>query len=116
VRPAVRVRLVVRGQRLGDLLQPFLQLRRRPRVERGHRADDAGLHCSITSFGLLMMNSGEPITGSSRFWRARGSLDMVLAILKENSTVVLVTYLVIRLDTVSWWRSERPWIAGSSPQ
>ncbi len=31
------------------------------------------LHCSMTSFGLLMMNSGEPMTGSERPWRARGS-------------------------------------------
>jgi len=31
------------------------------------------LHCSITSFGLLMMNSGEPITGSGRFCRTGGS-------------------------------------------
>jgi hypothetical protein len=25
------------------------------------------LHCSITSLGLLMMNSGEPMTGSASF-------------------------------------------------
>ena len=31
------------------------------------------LHCSITSLGLLMMNSGEPITGSGRFCRTGGS-------------------------------------------
>src|SRR5882724_3730375 len=34
------------------------------------------LHCSITSLGLLMMNSGEPITGRDRFCKAFGSLDM----------------------------------------
>jgi hypothetical protein len=35
------------------------------------------LHCAITSLGLLMMNSGEPMMGSGRFARTGGSLDMV---------------------------------------
>ncbi|MCY1351984.1 hypothetical protein D9M69_382660 [compost metagenome] len=35
------------------------------------------LHCSITSLGLLMMNSGEPITGKGRRSSGAGSLDMV---------------------------------------
>src|SRR2546425_9141301 len=30
------------------------------------------LHCSITSLGLLMMNSGEPMMGSGRFARTAG--------------------------------------------
>ena len=37
------MRLVVRGQRLGDLGQPFVQQLGRTRVQRGHGADDAGL-------------------------------------------------------------------------
>ena len=40
-----------RRQRLGDLGQPFPQLRRWARVERRHRTDDAGLHWAITSQG-----------------------------------------------------------------
>jgi hypothetical protein len=34
------------------------------------------LHCSITSFGLLMMKRGEPITGSARRERTGGSDKM----------------------------------------
>jgi hypothetical protein len=37
------VRTVPRGQRLGDLGQPFVELRRRPGIERRHGADHAGL-------------------------------------------------------------------------
>ena len=32
-------------------------------------------HCAMTSFGLLMMKSGEPMTGRRRFRSAAGSLD-----------------------------------------
>ena len=39
----VGMRLVVGRERLGDLGQPVVELRGRPRVERRHRADDAGL-------------------------------------------------------------------------
>ena len=35
------------------------------------------MHWAITSLGLLMMNSGEPMMGSGRFCRVGGSLDMV---------------------------------------
>ena len=34
------------------------------------------LHCSITSVGLLMMNSGEPMTGSARPCSACGRRDI----------------------------------------
>ena len=34
------------------------------------------LHCSMTSLGLLMMNSGEPITGNDMFCNTGGNLDM----------------------------------------
>ena len=37
------------------------------------------LHCSITSRGLLMMNSGEPMTGSVGFCNAGGSVDMAVS-------------------------------------
>ena len=37
------MRAVVRGERLGDLVQPFVELRDRPRVQRRKRADDARL-------------------------------------------------------------------------
>ena len=42
-RRCLGMRLVVRGQRLGDFGQPVVQLRGRAGIERGHRADDAGL-------------------------------------------------------------------------
>jgi hypothetical protein len=35
------VRAVVRGQRLGDLGEPFVEQRGRARIERGHGANDA---------------------------------------------------------------------------
>jgi hypothetical protein len=31
------------------------------------------LHCSITSLGLLMMNSGEPMTGNGRRFKGGGN-------------------------------------------
>ena len=34
------------------------------------------LHCAITSCGLLMMNSGEPITGKVSFCKTGGKRDM----------------------------------------
>ncbi|OQC06194.1 MAG: hypothetical protein BWX79_02137 [Alphaproteobacteria bacterium ADurb.Bin100] len=34
------------------------------------------LHCSITSCGLLMMNSGEPMTGNGRRFNGGGNVDM----------------------------------------
>ena len=37
------MRAVVRGERLGDFVQPFVELGDRPRVERGKRADDSRL-------------------------------------------------------------------------
>jgi len=43
---------------------PALKLLLRARVQRGKRADDAALHCSMTSFGLLAMKSGEPMTAA----------------------------------------------------
>jgi hypothetical protein len=35
------------------------------------------MHCAITSFGLLMINKGEPMIGNGRRLKAPGSLDMV---------------------------------------
>ena len=40
---AVGMGAVMGGQRFGDLVQPFVELGDRPRVERGKRADDPGL-------------------------------------------------------------------------
>jgi hypothetical protein len=34
------------------------------------------LHCAITILGLLMMNSGEPMTGKGKWSSGAGSLDM----------------------------------------
>ena len=34
------------------------------------------VHCAITSLGLLMMNSGAPMTGNFCFCRTGGSWDM----------------------------------------
>ena len=48
-RRLVRVLGVVVGQFLGDLCQPLVELGFRPRVERRKRADDAALHCAVTS-------------------------------------------------------------------
>ena len=42
----------VGGERLGDLGQPFVELRGRPRVERRHRADDAGLALRDHELGI----------------------------------------------------------------
>ncbi len=60
----------------GDLCEPFVQ-------QFGSRALSAGMeptmpawHCAITSFGLLMMNSGEPMTGSESFWKTGGRVRM----------------------------------------
>jgi hypothetical protein len=39
----LRVPAVVRCEFLGDLGQPIIEKLRRPRVQRRHRADDAGL-------------------------------------------------------------------------
>jgi hypothetical protein len=39
------------------------------------------LHCAITSLGLLMMKSGEPMMGKGRLFSAPGSLDMVAPLL-----------------------------------
>ena len=66
------VRAVVRGQRLGDLGQPFVELRGRARVQRRHRAHHAGLALGDHELGLLMMNSGDPMTGKRRFFRTGG--------------------------------------------
>ena len=38
------------------------------------------LHCSITSLGLLMMNRGEPMTGSVGFCNTGGKVDMAVSI------------------------------------
>jgi hypothetical protein len=34
------------------------------------------LHCSITSFGVLMMNIGDAMTGSARLRRTGGRFDI----------------------------------------
>jgi hypothetical protein len=34
------------------------------------------MHWAMTSFGLLMMNSGEPMMGRGKFFKAPGNLDM----------------------------------------
>jgi hypothetical protein len=34
------------------------------------------LHCSMTNFGLLIMNKGEAMTGKGKLAKAAGSFDM----------------------------------------
>ena len=58
-----RMGAVVRGQRLGDFVQPFVELADRARVERGKRADDPRLALGDHQAGCEMMNSGAPIAG-----------------------------------------------------
>jgi hypothetical protein len=72
------VRLVPRGQRLGDLGQPFVELRAAGRaLSAGMEPTTPDVHCAITSLGLLMMNSGEPMTGNfRRLQNGGGNLDM----------------------------------------
>ena len=70
---ALGVRLVVGGQRLGDLGQPFVQLFDAGRaLSAGIEPTTPALHCSITSLGLLMMNSGAPMIGSGRLAKDGG--------------------------------------------
>ena len=64
------MRAVVRGQRLGDLGEPVVEQLGRTRVERRHRADDAGLALRDHQRGVLMMNSGAAITGRRRRLKA----------------------------------------------
>jgi len=48
----LRVRAVVRGQRLGDFGQPLVELRSRARIERRHGAHDARLALGDHEFGV----------------------------------------------------------------
>jgi hypothetical protein len=66
------MRLVVRGQRLGDLGEPLVQQLGRARFSEGMEPTMPAWHCAITSLGLLMMNSGEPMTGRRRLLSAAG--------------------------------------------
>jgi hypothetical protein len=63
----VGVGLVVGRQRLGDLGSHSSSCAAGRALSAGMEPTTPALHCSITSLGLLMMNSGEPMMGSGRF-------------------------------------------------
>ena len=69
--------LFVGRERLGDLGQPFVELRRGPRIERRHRADDAGLALRDHELGIAddeQRRADDRAAG--RLASTGGSLDM----------------------------------------
>ena len=67
------MRLVVRGERLGDLGQPVVEQLGRARVERGHRADDAGLALRDHQLGVADDEQRRADDGQAQLLRAAGS-------------------------------------------
>jgi len=52
------------------------------------------LHCSITSWGLLMMNSGEPMTGSEGLCNAGGGWTDLLDNNEYEVTTLQFNWLI----------------------
>jgi hypothetical protein len=61
---AFRMGAVMGGERLGDFVQPLVELRNGPRVERGKGTDDPRLALGDYQGRMRVMNNGAPTTGS----------------------------------------------------